>query len=397
VLAHRDQHYLGGTRLLWGALAAAVTGTAGLVVGFFSSPNQTLYSYLFAYAYFAAIAMGALLFVMTVNAMSAKWPVAIRRLGETIAASLVLFIVLFVPIALGLRRLYPWTDPQQVSDERLRALLVHKQGYLNVPFFLARAGVYLVGLALLAGLLWRGSIAMDREGTDAQRIRARQRMLSGGALPAAGLLVSFAAIDWLMSLTPAWYSTMYPLVYACGGYLAAIALIMLMAFVLQRNGHLEGVRPAHYYALGRLLLAFVVVWAYVSFFQLLLIWIGNKPSEVPYFLTRWTPGWKAFAIVLIVVHFVIPFFLLLSYRLKHKPGPLAAVAGLILAAHVLQVYWLVMPAFHGDRFVPHWMDLSALLAVGGAVTAFALWRLRGHALVPVHDPALAKAFEYRSV
>jgi hypothetical protein len=385
--------FRGGDRLLRGSFALAVLGTAGLVIGAFVDREHLFHAYLTAYAFAVSVAGGALIFLMIGHAMNAGWPVVVRRLTETIVASLPLLALLFVPLLFGLHTLYPWTRPETLSDEATRRLVLARRPYLDVPFFLVRAAIYLGVWAMIGTLLRRWSLARDAD--PAADVNARMRALSAGALPAVGVTLSFAGFDWLMSLTPDWFSTMYPVYWFAGGFVAALALLVLLTFAAQEEGYLPEISLAHYHALGRMLLAFVIFWAYAAYFQFFLIWIANRPDEVGFFADRARGPWLVVTVVLILAQFVAPFFALLSYRLKHRPQQLAFVAAWILVAHYLDVHWLVMPAAR-PRAPYHWLDLAAMLAVGGACTAFSMTRLRGRAILPIHDPTLARAIRYQS-
>ncbi len=383
----------GGARLFRVSLVLAALGVLGLLIGAFVDPRQLFLAYLTAYAYAVSVAGGALIFLMIGHAMGAGWPVLVRRLTETIVASWPLLAVLFIPILAGIDLLYPWARPEALSDEATRELIHAKHSYLNVPFFVVRSVVYLAVLTAVSVLLRRWSL--ERDANPRADVEGRLRALSAGGLPAVAVTFSFASFDWLMSLTPTWFSTMYPVYWFAGGFVAALALLVILTFAAQEEGWLPEVSPSHYYALGRMLLAFVVFWAYAAYFQAFLIWIAHRPDEIVYFVDRVRGPWRAVSIVLIVVQFVAPFFALLSYRSRRNPLLLAAVAAWILAAHYLDVHWLVMPSARPHAPF-HWLDLAALLAVGGACTAFSVTRLRGRAILPIHDPALPRAIHYES-
>jgi hypothetical protein len=216
-----------------------------------------------------------------------------------------------------------------------------------------------------------------------------------GLFPVA-LALTFASFDWLMSLTPIWYSTMFGVYWFAGGFLAAISLVVLLVAFLQQAGMLKQVTRSHYYALGRLILAFTIFWAYAAYFQLFLIWIADKPHEVLFYTLRATKEWFPFSVALAVVHFVLPFFVLLSYRVKQSPRTLAPIAAWLLVGHWVDMEWLVMPVMRAAGPAIHWMDVAALVCVGGAALAYGAFRLRGHCIVPKNDPALDAAFLYES-
>jgi hypothetical protein len=212
-----------------------------------------------------------------------------------------------------------------------------------------------------------------------------------------GLALSFAAFDWVMTLVPEWYSTMFPVRYFAGGFLGALAGLTVLTAAADRAGLVPGINDSHYYALGRLLLAFVIFWAYTEFFQLMLMWIADKPEEVTFYLARAKGGWLVLSVIVALAQFVIPFFLLLSYDLKRRRGPLTAVAVWLLVAHYLDVHWLVMPSAAPRGAPYHWIDLGALLAVGGAAVVYGVLRAGGERLYPAHDPALPEAIRYESL
>ena len=189
---------------------------------------------------------------------------------------------------------------------------------------------------------------------------------------------------------------MYPVYFFAGGFVAALALLTIVTYLASESGVLPGIGASHFYALGRLLLAFTIFWAYAAFFQFMLIWIGNKPDEVGFYLLRVHGAWRVMTVLLVAAQFLVPFCLLLNYRLKRHGRPLAAVAAWILAAHYIDVHWLIAPAARADRFPLHWLDLAALLTVTGFSLGVALLSLRGRHVLPIHDPKLPEALRYQS-
>ncbi len=380
------------------ALLAMAAGAVLLVIGVFVAPAQAAFSYLAAYACLLALALGTLAFLLIVNAMNARWPVAVRRLCEHATATLPLFVPLFVPVALAARTLYPWTSPGDIADAAVRKIVVHRTAWLNLPFFVTRAAIYFAIWTAIAWRLRAWSLRQDR-GEAPAALKLRMRVLSAAALPAFGLTLTFAAFDLTMSLTPDWYSSMYGVYFFAGGFIGAIAALTLLALGAERHHAADRFAPlstSHTYALGRLMLAFTIFWAYIAYFQFFLIWIANKPHEVTWYLPRMHGSWAAVSVLLVAGHFGLPFLLLLPYGIKRRRRPLRAIAMWILAMHFVDMYWLVLPSLHRDAFTPHFADLGALLFVGGAVVAFGAWLARGHALVPKGDPALAAALAYES-
>jgi hypothetical protein len=383
----------GGGRWLGASLGAGGLGALGLALGLVVDFRQVFYSWLIAFVFVLTIVLGAAAFVMACHAMGATWPIALRRLAEAITAVMPLVALFVVPVLLGMRELYPWMRPDSVADPEVRALLLHKMRVMNRPFVTARSIIYVaVWLGTCLGLR-RFSLAMDAP--DGPDLRPRLRAFSAVLLPPLAITGSWAAFDWIMSLSPDWYSTMYGLYVLAGGFLGALALVVLLAGFAQDRGALAGIGRGHYYALGRLLLSFVVFWGYVAYFQFFLIWIADKPIEARWYLDRahgvagWVSGF------LVVGHFLIPFFALLPYAVKQRSAPLRLIAVWLLAAHYLDVHWLIAPARGAPSFF-HWLDGAALLCVGGFSVAFAVWRQRGHALAAAFDPGYARALEYDS-
>jgi hypothetical protein len=390
-MTNDDARGLAGGRSTVAALAVGLVGAAGLAVGWSRDPSQAAHSYLVAFAYLLSVPVGALALLMAFHAAGAIWPVLVRRLIEAVVAALPVCAVLFVPVALGAGHLYPWMHPAAVADAEQRQVLLHKLPAYGFGLWVGRAAVYLVVLALIGGLLRRWSLAGDRAGAPLHL--ERQRALSSAGLPLVAIVGTLAAWDWLMSLSPDWTSTMFGLYYLCGGFLAALALLPVLTVFAARQGYLRGVTPAHHHALGRLLFAFLVFWAYTAYWQYMLSYIANRPAEARWFADRLAGAYRWPALFLVVGHFALPFFALLSYRAKHRPRLVAGVGAWILAAHYFDVHWLVAAA-RGRETPLSWLDLAALAAVAGLALAFALWRQSGRALVAHRDPRLAEALAY---
>jgi len=270
------------------------------------------------------------------------------------------------------------------------ARLAHKAPYLDLAFWAIRAAVYFALWIALDELLARWAARFARE----PRAVARARGLSAAGFPAVGLTVTFAAFDWLMSLTPLWYSTIFGLLYFSGGFVAALGLVAVVARAARGVPAVAAsVRASHTGALGRLLFAFLVFWAYLEFAQGIIIWIANKPDEVPWYVARGAAGWGGVFAVLVIGHFALPFFALLSRPLKRRPTLLALAGGWLVAMHYVDVAWLVMPVLHAT-LAPHWLDLAAPCAVLGLATAVTAARERTTPAVATDDPRFAAAVDY---
>jgi hypothetical protein len=378
------------------ALVVAAIGFAGFGAALAVDAERALYSYLAAFAYGLSLALGGLLLVMIAHTSDAKWFVVVRRLAEAVASTLPLFALLFVPILVGMERIYPWVPPLARLSPELQAEVAKKQAYLNVPFFVVRAAFYLATWWLFAALLRRWSLRQDAAPGAADL--ERPVVVSGVGLVAVGFTLTFAAFDWLMSLSPEWISTVFGVYVFAGGLLGALALMAILARLFEVRGGLSGkLAASHYHALGRLTLTFVIFWAYIAYAQGFLIWIADVPREASWYMARWNHGWFVVLVVLVAGQFAIPFFLLLSRPLKRNGAALAAVGGWLLAMHYVDVFWLVIPALRHARPGPHWVDAATLMAVVGSAVAFGAWRMRGHAVVPSGDPRLGASLRYTNV
>jgi hypothetical protein len=346
-----------------------------------------------AFVYWVGIALGALILLGALHASSARWSVVLRRFVETVPQSLPLFALLFVPIALGMGRLFVWVDPHGLQGELAHAV-ESKLPYLNPRAFLVRAVVYFVFWIAVAHLLRTWSVRQDSAGGIA--LTRRQRRLGTGALPFLALTLTFAAFDWMMSLDPRFFSTIFGVYWFAGSFMATFAVVILAATATRDDPAAFGhhMNLEHFHSLGKFLLAFTAFWAYIAFSQFMLIWIANIPEEVPWYILRIDGGWRWVGAFLALFHFVVPFFLLLSRDLKRSPRALSAVAAWLLVAHWVDLYWLVMPHLHPDGPRPWIFDLTAFVGVGAAAAAFTLLRMRGAATVPVRDPHLEDSLRY---
>jgi len=365
-------------------LLVGVAGLALCAVGFFVAPEHCFQSYLLGFLFWFGIALGSMAILMIHHIAGGAWGAVIRRLLESSIGTIPVLALLFVPIAFGIHDLYEWSHEAVVAKD---AVLTAKASYLNTPFFLARAVFYFVVWFALALLLRRWSLEQDR--TDDPATATRLEMLSRGGLVVYGLTVSFAAVDWIMSLEPHWFSTIFGLLVMGGQGLAAFAFVIPLAVLLSRQrGVAPFFGPAQYHDLGNLMLAFTMIWAYLSFSQLLIIWSGNLPEEISWYLRRSEGGWKVVGYGLLAFHFVLPFGVLLSRRLKRTGSQLAFVALWLIAMRFVDLYWLVGPVFHPESALPHWLDFCAVAGIGGVWLWFFVSRLAAHPVVPLHDPSL---------
>ncbi len=372
------------------ALAAGIAGAVLCAIGLFTSPFQFYRSYLWFYLFIVGVSVGSLAWLMLQYLTGGAWGVVIRRPCEAAARTLPLVALMFVPIAIGIPNLYPWSHAKVVAADEI---LKHKQVYLNVPFFLTRAAVYFAGWILLSWLFNRWSAREDREG--AARVHGKMAALAGPGLIFWGFSVTFMAVDWVLSLDPHWFSTMFGMLFMAGQGLSSMAfLIALMVLLSRRLPMSEVLTPRHLHDLGKFLLALVMVWAYFSFSQFLIIWAGNLPEEIPWYLERLRGGWQYVALALVIGHFALPFALLLSRDLKRNFKLLAGIAIFVLFMRMVDLYWLVAPDFRKGRFGLSWMDFAAPIGMGGIWLAYFLIQLGRRPLMPLNDPHLVEALEH---
>ena len=384
-------------RLRRPALVAGIVALGACAAGAIASPGAFFRGYLFAYVFFTGLSLGCLAIVMLHHSTGGAWGIPIRRILESGTRTLPLIAILFLPIALGMKHLYSWSRPEEVAKD---ALLQAKEAYLNVPFFLARAAFYFAVWIATAYFVNRWSLEQDHAGSPA--LTRKLQLLSAGGLVAYGLTMTFASIDWVMSLEPHWFSTMYGVLYIAGQALNALAFVTAALVLMSGEKPFSGfVRSSHFHDLGKLLLAFVMFWSYVAFAQYLIIWAGNLPEEIPWYLRRLHGGWGWLGAALVVLHFALPFLLLLPEGANRNSRILVTVAGLVVLMRFVDVYWLVRPVFTqtsssatSARFEVHWLDLAAAVGIGGIWLAVFLWQLEERPLLPVNDPEFVEALAH---
>jgi hypothetical protein len=379
-----------GRALLSGAIGAV--GLIATALGAAASPRNALFSYLWAFIYWLTFPMGALFTLTIFHASRARWPIVFRRPLEWMSLALVAFIPLFIPIALGLEKLFVWVSPAASLGEHTLELLAHKRPYLNVGAFLIRTAIYLGLWSTLALLLHRWSREQDASGELV--LLQRQQRLSAGALPFLAITFSFAALDWVMSLEPTWGSTIFGVYVFAGSMIAALGTLAITS-AFARGAHSFGafVTSAHFQRLGTLLFAFVCFWAYSAYSQGMLIWIANLPQETTWLINRTHAGWGEVLVALIIGHFAIPFLVLLFRGIKQRGRMLAWVSSGLLLLHALDTYWMVLPALHPDGPHPHWTSLTAWVGIGGIAVAATLWIARGEHALPIKEPFLFNSLE----
>ena len=382
------------------ALIGGGIGLAGCAIGFLMDRDQFFRSWLIAYLLFLSIALGSLALMMVQHLSGGAWGV-FRRIFEASSRTLPLLMVLFIPVLLGMTSLYPWTHEDHVQAD---AVLRHKAPYLNIPFFVARAVIYFAGWWGISYLLNKWSQQQDAGDVA---VNTRIQRLSGAGLVFYALAVTFAGIDWIMSLNPHWYSTLFGFLMIGGQGLAALAFTIVVSTFLFRHEPMSRLlKPTHFHDLGKLTLAFVMLYAYFNFSQYMLTFAANLAEEIPYMTVRTRNGWQYLALFLTIFHFAVPFFLLLSRDLKRAAHRLVVVALWLILMRFADIYMLVSPEFastggnlhllegeHVSHLFVHWLDVAAPLAIGGLWLWMFFTQLQQRPLFAAGDPYLREALE----
>ncbi|MHC4959915.1 MAG: hypothetical protein ACYTGN_16240 [Planctomycetota bacterium] len=358
-MTEQPQGTAGG--LSMGAKVGAVALVA-LVAGLFVDKEQFFRSYMFAYLFWLGLGLGSFALVMLHNLTGGEWGQPVRKLLESATRTIPLLGILFLPLLAGIGSLYEWSHADAVDHD---VILQHKAPYLNTPFFIGRAVFYFA-----IWIFWSRAVlklgAKVAQGGD-EATRRRLTMMSSTGLVMYFVTMSFASFDWGMSLEPHWFSTIYGMHFVVGQVLAAFALVVLKAARLWRDEPFASAWPkGRFTDLGNLLLAFTMLWAYISFSQFLIIWSGNLPEETPWYLSRSAEGWLNVAGLLAIFHFGIPFLLLLRAENKRKAKQLIRIAIILLVMRVVDMFWLIAPAFHRDALHVSWLDPVAVIGLGGA-------------------------------
>jgi hypothetical protein len=350
------------------ALGIGLVGIAASIAGYLADPKAATESYLLAFIYWIAFPLGSLGLMMVHHLSGGGWGMPIRRIFEASSRTLPFMALLGVPLLLGMHHLYEWTDAAHVAAD---PILVQKQAYLNVPFFVGRYVLYFV---IWTGLAYTLSGWSRRQDTHYEPGSERKfRMLSGPGILLYAVASTFAVVDWLMSLDPHWFSTIFGLLFLIQQALAAMGFVLLLMASMSKTLPMSRiVKASDIHDYGKFLLAFVMIWAYFSFSQFLIIWSANLPEEI-------------------LGQFFLPFFLLLSRDLKRTAGRVAIVGGLVLVMRYVDFYWNVMPALNHETPMPHWTNLATVVGVGGIWVALFAWQYRASPVLPVGDPYLPEA------
>ncbi len=363
------------------ALIVGLVGIAATIYGYVAQPDHFFQSYLLAFIYWVSLSMGSLGVLMLHHLAGGRWGFAIRRFLEAGSRTLPLMFILLLPILfLGLHDLYHWSHTESLDE-----ILLKKSAYLNEPFFIVRNLIYFAIWGLIAFYLNRWSLQQD--GTRETHPTRKMQRLSGAGIVIYALTMTLAGVDWIMSLEPHWFSTIFSAIYIIGQILLTWAFMTLVAVPLSNKpplNHLltnERLRD-----LGTFMLGFVMLWAYTSFSQFIIIWAGNLPEEITWYMTRLKGGWLDLGYVLIALHFALPFVLLVSSRIKARIPILVCIAFGLMVMRLVDLFWITAPAFDQTGLSLHWLDIAIPIGMGGIWVAFFFWHLKRHSLIALNDP-----------
>ena len=379
-------------RLQTGALAVGGIALLLSLFGAVRSPELFFPSYLMSFMLILGLALGSLGLLMLQHLTSGHWGIIIRRPLESASRTLPLIAAFFLPIVfVGMKYLYAaWLDPEKVKKEPLSNFQQH---YLTYSGYLARAVIYFAIWLLLMFIFNRWSKQQDVNRED-RTLRRRLKMLAGPGIILYVFAMSFAAIDWVMSLSPHWASTIYGFLYVGGQLISSLSLMIAVVVLLARAEPFSSIlQKRHLHDLGKLLLAFVMLWAYFDFSQLLIIWSGNQPEEISFYRTRLYGEWGVVAVLVLVFHFFVPFFLLLSQDVKRNAKLLPKIAMWLILMRLVDLFWMTRPEFT-SRAVPTWLDIVLPIALGGLWLGFFAFNLKQCPLLPLGDPKLQEAIEH---
>lgn len=372
------------------ALIVGLVGAVAVAFGYLSDPDQFYKSYLTAYLFWLAPTLGFMGWTMIYHLTEGSWGAPARRIWESGGRVMPLMAVLVLPIMMGMTTLFPWARPEAAHD----AIIQGKAAYLNESFFMIRA-VFFVSLWTLIGyLLSRFSLQQDTDGPEPS-VR-RLRFVSGAGLVLMAISLTFASVDWVMSLDPHWYTTIFGFLFVVSDLLTAMAFTILLVRMLEKSDAIRKlVSIDTYHDYGNLMMAFVMLWTYMHLSQFLIIWSGNTQEEAPWYMDRMDPGWIVISISLVIFHFALPLLILLTRRTKRSPALLAKVAVFMLFMRFVDLYWLTQPSLaHGGGIHFHWLDAATMVAVGGLWFGVFAMHLKNKPLVPLQDPRVVELLQH---
>jgi hypothetical protein len=369
-----------------------IVGTALSLIAFFVDQERAIFNYLVTYMMILSIGLGSLFLIALEYIAGADWSTPIRRIPEFFAMLLPVLFVLVIPILVFNHDLFHWAHKEAVAEDKI---LQGKAPYLNESFFFIRTFVFIGLWSLFFWILTKNSRKQDE--TKDQSLTKKNIRFSAIFVLIFALSLTFTAIDFMMSLEPHWFSTIYGVYYFAGTVVAALAAITIVVVKLKEKGYFAPwMTDDHLFSLGALLFAFINFWAYIAFSQFMLIWYADLPEETFWFLTRWNGGWVFISLLLIVVHFLVPYFALLTQPSKMNPKRLKFIAVWLLFAHLLDIFWLVMPNMGTMKngYVFSWIDLVFPISGLGLVIFIFTFAAKKANLIPVGDPKLKRGIDF---
>ena len=372
------------------SLILVAIGAIGFVVGLMKSPDHMWPAYLTALFFVSSLGLGGLFFVIINNIAKAGWSVTIRRTSESMSSFIPVMVVGSLVLLLGLKKLYPWADPEELSKNSLLQL---KSAYLNTGFLVVRILIFGVGIFLFAKKIVGNSIKQDQTGDE--NLTHQNVALSIAGVLFFAIFYSLYSVDLLMSLLPTWYSTIFGIYCFAGLFQSSMAFLILLLIYLKRQGFVQGYYTAdHIHDVAKYMKGFTVFWAYIAFSQFMLIWYANIPEETEFFLMRAQNGWAAISTALIIFKFIVPFLALLPRAWKRNESHLIMVSCLILVMQYLDIYWLVLPNFNENRFGIGFYDIALLAGFLGLFLMTIMRFMQKNSLVAVKDPRIQEALSH---
>lgn len=369
-----------------------VIGTALALVAFYTDRERAIFNYLVTYMMILSIGLGSLFIVALEYIAGADWSTPIRRIPEFFSRLLPFLFILVIPLLVFNHDLFHWAHEEAVADDKI---LQGKAPYLNITFFIVRTFIFIGLWSLFYWMLTRNSKKQDL--TKDQTLTKKNIKVSAFFIPVFALSLTFTAIDFMMSLEPHWFSTIFGVYFFAGIIVAALSTITIVVILLKEKGYFSPwMNDDHLFSLGALLFAFINFWAYIAFSQFLLIWYADLPEETFWYLIRWEGGWVYFSLALIIAHFAVPYFALLTQPSKKDPKRLKFIAIWLLVAHFIDLFWLIMPNMKSMKngYVFSWIDFVFPIAGVGLVILIFVMSSKKDNLIPIGDPKLKRGIDF---
>lgn len=375
------------------SLMVGIVFSLAAIAGYFVDSEQFFQSYLLGYMFWLTLALGGLFFTLVNHLYGSEWNLVTRRINEAVMMSFEMLAILFIPIILGMHHLYHWTHAEAVAHD---VVLQAKAGYLNETFFIIRYVIYFSLWILISRLLLKYSKKQDVESNE-ENILILKRISAPGMVIYA-LSSSFAAFDWLMSLNPHWYSTIFGVYVFAGSFLAIISFVTIFSLYLRGKGIMKDtITVEHYHDYGKMLMAFLVFWGYIGFSQYFLMWYANIPEETVWYLVRWNGTWSVVTMTIVLGGFLIPFMAVLTRAAKRNLSWLRIVAVWVFVMHLVDIYWMIYPTFSKDNAPFSWQDVAVLLGIGGLFMWNFMKNYTSRPTIPVMDRRMEKSFNFKNV